>query len=372
MSLRFNALRAIPRRTLAAPRRAVPALFSFFSFCALAATHAVAGVVNPDISALGQVRGSFTDDAASPDKNTPALNLGEAEFIFDAALNPYFRGWFNLAAGEEGVELEEAYATMVRGLPWGLGLKAGKYRLGFGRLNAVHPHAYPFLDAPRAWQSLMPGEEGFNETAVQASMLLPTPGLSDLAGASTISVDLLQGRSFHPEDERSALGWLGRWSHALLLGDAGALEAGVSGATGLDDVDAKARGYLLGVDAKTKLRFDASELTLQAEGAWRRSHSVDTLSGDVSAEERAGFYGFADYRYRARWNAGVLFEQWQREGAPEFSDRAVKAFAGFAVMEESTLLRLAVERFMPEGEAAVHTVSLQLLFSMGPHKPHQF
>jgi hypothetical protein len=53
-------------------------------------------------------------------------------------------------------------------------------------------------------------------------------------------------------------------------------------------------------------------------------------------------------------------------------DKSVKVFAGYAVLEESTLLRLAWEHYMPDGGNAVNTVSAQLLFSMGPHKPHQF
>jgi hypothetical protein len=335
---------------------------------------AAAGVVNPDISALGQVRAAVTDEPGSPDENQPTLGLGETELILDAALNPYFRGAFTLAADEEGFGVEEAYASMVKGLPWGLGLKAGKYRLGFGKLNPVHPHAYPFLDAPRAWASLMPGgEEGFNETAVQLSDLLPTPG----NWASTISVDAIQGSSFHPEDERTRLGWLGRWSNAFLIGERGALEAGASGATGLDAIDARARGYLLGADLKVKFYLsEASQLTLQTEAAFRRSHALDTATGAVPAEERQGFYGFADYRFRTRYNAGVLFEQWERshaEGGPsEAVDRSVKVFAGFAVLEESTLLRVAFERFMPDGGPAVNTASAQLLFSMGPHKAHKF
>ena len=53
-------------------------------------------------------------------------------------------------------------------------------------------------------------------------------------------------------------------------------------------------------------------------------------------------------------------------------DRAFRVFGGFAVMEESTLLRLMYERFLPQDQDAINTVTLQLLFSMGPHKPHQF
>jgi hypothetical protein len=333
-----------------------------------------AGVVNPDISAIGQVRAQVTGDPASTDKNRPVLALGESELILDAPLNPYFRGAFTLAAGEEGFGVEEAYTSMVKGLPWGLGLKAGKYRLGFGKLNAVHPHAYPFLDAPRAWTSLMPGgEEGFNETAFQISELLPMPG----DWASTLSVDAIQGISFHPGDNRNRMGWLGRWSHSFLIGDATAFEAGVSGATGWDELDAKARGALVGVDLKAKFYLPgSSQLTLQGEAVFRRSHEVDTLSAAVTDENRSGGYVFADYRFHTRYNAGVLAEQWKRAlsegGMPGSTDRALKVFAGYAVLEESTLLRVAFERYLPDDGPAVNTVSAQLLFSMGPHKAHQF
>ena len=345
----------------------------FFPLISLVPLLANAGVTNPDISALGQVRASLTNDAGSPDRNQPVLGLGETELIVTAPLNPYFNGAFTLAAGEEGFGVEEAYASMVRGLPWGLGIKAGKYRLGFGKMNPVHPHAYPFLDGPRGWASLMPGgEEGFNETAVQVSDLLPTVG----NWASTVSVDVIQGSSFHPEDDRTRLGWLGRWSNSFVIGST-ALEAGVSGATGYDDIDAKARGMLVGGDLKLKFYLPASsQLTLQGEAAYRRSHLVDSATGITSEENRQGFYGFADYRFHTRYNVGLMAEQWEREvvdGSPAgLTDRSIKVFAGFAVLEESTLLRVAFERFFPDDGSAVNTVSAQLLFSMGPHKAHQF
>ena len=348
-----------------------PAVFATIAAIPIGSLPARAGVVNPDISALGQLRAGLTDDAASPDKGQPALGLGESELILSAPLNPYFNGAFTLSAGESGVEVEEAYATMVRGLPWGLGLKAGKYRLDFGKLNAAHPHAYPFIDPPRSWVSLMPGgAEGFNEAAFEVSALLPTPG----TWASTVSADVLQGNSFHSGDDRNRIGWLGHWSNAFLLGEpGGALEAGLSAASGTDDVGSKARGWLLGADAKAKLPVGYTGwLTLQGEAALRREHPADTTVASPASRDRSGFFAVADYRPVPRWNGGALYEQWQRDGATTPVDRAARAFVGYAVMEETTLLRLSVERYMPAGETPVHTVSAQLLFSMGPHKAHQF
>ena len=324
---------------------------------------AAAGVSNPDISALGQVLGSWTDDPASPDRDDPALAPGEAELVLDAWLNPYFKGWFTLAGGPEGIGIEEAYAAMAKGLPWGLALKAGKYRLPFGKLNPAHPHALPFIDPPRSARSLLFGEEGFNEAAVEVSELLPTPG----DWASTVYADLLAGESFHPGQEGSRLGGLGRWANAFLLGEKGALETGVSGATGIDSLGPETRAWLAGADAKARFYLEGgSQLTLQAEGFFKRAHPGGAV------EDRSGFYAFGDYRYHTRWNGGLLYEQWEREGDPGRVDRAARAFLGYAVMEETTLLRLACERFFPEGEDAYSTVTLQLLFSMGPHKAHQF
>ncbi len=347
--------------------------FLSFSIFPILAMGVHAGVVNPDISALGQVLGGITDDTASRDKNQPTLKSGEVEVDLDAALNPYVYGAFVLSADQNGFSVEEAYASVVKGLPWALGIKAGKYRLGFGKINPMHPHALPFIDPPRSVVSLLPGgEDGFNETGVQVSDLLPTPG----DWASTVSADVLQGQEFHPNDERTRLGWLGRWANDFLIGDATAIETGVSGATGIDSIGPDTRTYLLGADAKAKFYLPgASQLTLQAEGIFRQSHVTDTLAPDAftySSESRWGGYVFADYHYQTQYNGGALYEQWERAGAPSRMDKSVKVFAGYAVLEESTLLRLAYEHFMPDGGKAVNTVSMQLLFSMGPHKAHQF
>jgi hypothetical protein len=189
-----------------------------------------------------------------------------------------------------------------------------------------------------------------------------------------VSADVLQGNSFHPDDDRNRIGWLGRWSNAFLLGErGGALEAGVSAATGVDDIGANARGWLLGVDTKAKLPVGvAGWVTLQGEAAFRRSHASDTTGATPETQDRSGFFALTDYRPLPRWNGGALYEQWQREGDPSAVDRAARVFAGYAVMEETTLLRVSLERYMPDGGSAVHTISAQLLFSMGPHKAHRF
>jgi hypothetical protein len=335
-----------------------------------AAVHA--GVTNPDISALGQVIGGYTDDPSSPSADEATLQSGEMELVLDAYLNPYVKGWFTLSGSEEGFELEEGYASIVKGLPWGLAAKIGKSRLDFGKVNPMHPHAYPFIAPPRALVSLLPGgEEGFNETGAQVSDLLPTPG----DWASTVSAEVIEGAEFHPDRDFTRLGWLGRWANDFLIGETGALETGLSVSEGKTVSPESDAAWLYGADVKAKFYLpNSSQLTLQAEGVYRRFPEPESAGADsvVVNDNRGGFLAFADYRYHTRWNGGLFYEQWERGEGTDKTDRAFRAFAGFAVMEETTLLRLMYERFLPEGEDAVNSVSLQFLFSMGPHKAHQF
>jgi len=135
----------------------------------LGAGPASAGVINPDISILGQPFARWTDDPSDPSAKRFVLNEGEVETVFDAYLNPYAKGYFVLSLGEEGIEVEEGYFTLLRGLPGGLALKGGKYRVGFGKLNVMHPHAVPFADRPRVLAAYLPGDEAFNATGSRAT-----------------------------------------------------------------------------------------------------------------------------------------------------------------------------------------------------------
>ncbi len=329
-----------------------------------------AGVTNPDLSAIGQVMGGYTDSAGSKNSQDPTLRLGEAEIVLDAYLNPYLKGWFTLTGGEDGIGVEEAYTSVVKGLPWGLGLKAGKHRLDFGKVNPSHPHAYAFIDPPRSLTSLLPGgSDGFNETGLQVSDLLPTPG----DWASTVSAEVIEGKQFHPGQDYTSLGWTARWANDFLIGDIGALETGLSGASGQDAGRDADPAYLYGGDVKAKFYLPgASQLTAQAEAIYKRGHLSDSLPTDLRADNRFGWLASVDYRYHTQFNGGALYEQWNRLGDAEKTDRAFRVFAGYAVLEESTLLRVAYERLLEEDRAGVNSVSMQLLFSMGPHKAHQF
>jgi hypothetical protein len=370
--------------------------------CALATAcpPAFAGVTNPNISIIGQPFARWTDDASSPSRRRATFDAGETEIFFDDYLNPYARGTFALAIGEEGLELEEGYFTLDRGLPAGLGLKGGRYRAGFGRLNPLHPHTYPFVERFRVLAAYLPGEESFAETGVQVSKLFALPGDVSV----TASADALQGDTFRIDREPSGalddpLGadpeegdrpgeartaGLGRVAVFAPLGERSGIELGASAAHGTNNVAAGARTTLWGVDARAKLwRGERAYAVLQAEVV-KLDRDVAGWDGAAGAYtttrvQPVGGYAYADWNWNARWNAGVAYERFQQVTTGKEWDQAFGAFAGIALLEETTVFRLAVRREEPgraSGEAVdpdpIHTITLAVIFSMGPHKAHQF
>ena len=331
-----------------------------------------AGVTNPNISVIGIMRLYTTNDSTDVNHDRAQISLDETEIQADAALNPFANGTFVFAIADGGIDVEEGYFTIVRGLPRGFGFKAGKYRVGFGKLNPVHDHAYPFIDRFRVLAAYLPGHESYNEIGGQVSYRLPFPG--DVS--STVSADVFQGNSFHPNEDGSRPAWLGRWSNFFLVKDPSALELGVDVSQGTNNVAAKTMTTLYGADAKLKWWFNARDfVVLQAEVLGMDREDPDSLGG-VSHRKPFGGYLFGDYTLRKIYNFGVKYERFER---PQLDangnkpwDQSTGAWAGLALLEETTLFRFNWDRFVPKGAQVYNTFTVQALWSMGPHKAHQF
>ncbi|HEX5673750.1 MAG TPA: TonB-dependent receptor, partial [Azonexus sp.] len=73
------------------------------------------------------------------------FSLDHTELILSASVDPYFRGYFNIALLDEEVEIEEAW-FQTTSLGNGLSLKGGRFLSGIGYQNEHHPHAWDFAD----------------------------------------------------------------------------------------------------------------------------------------------------------------------------------------------------------------------------------
>lgn len=364
--------------------RPLPCVFlTGFALVIALAPSAFAGVSNPDISVIGQPSVRYTDEVGSPDRKRGTIDVGETELVLDAPLNPYARGTVVAALATDGAEVEEAFFVLNRGLPAQFALKGGKYRAGFGRLNAAHPHTYPFAERFHVLAAYLPGEESLNETGLSLSRRL---ALGD-AIAIEAAADWLAGASFRateendegyaadPRRDESRPSFLGRLSGFRMLGERSAVEFGASAIRGTNNVSAATRTTVLGADLKAKLwNSPRSYLLLQAEGLGLRREEAarDSLRGGPGTATRAGGYIFVDYNFATRYNAGASFEAYEQGDDAGESAHAFGLFAGFALMEETTAFRLDWNRFSPPESAAINALTLRIIYSMGPHKAHQF
>ena len=355
--------------------------------------------LNPDISVVGQPLITWTDDAASPARKRPVLDVGETELVFDAALNPYARGFFTLAFADGEVGVEEGFFSLLRGLPAGIALKGGKYRVGFGKFNLLHPHQVPFAERPGVLTAYLPGEESYNETGADLSYRLPLP----TAWSVTASADVLQGDSFRLPREPSAApddplvfdpengdaqaepraAWVGRLAAFAPVGDRSGVELGFTVTEGTNNVAAWARTRLLGGDVKAKLWTGPNAYVLlqgeilsldRDEASWDDVASRYTLTGFRGT----GGFLFADFNWDRRYNVGASVETFEDPSVAGERQTAFGLFAGFALMEETTAFRLDWRRIQPAAPPggpdpeAIQQLTLRAIFSMGPHKAHQF
>ncbi len=346
--------------------------------------------INPDISLIGDIRSSWNNNDADAESDQLNLNLHEVELALQGYLNPYARADAFFAFHEgEGAEVEELYVTFTRGLPFGLSVRAGQYLLDFGKLNPLHPHAYSFIVTPLPNSEYF-GEEGLRDVGIHASLPIPTGDV-----ATTVSADLLKGDFISPHahggetevDEPEQLnerGFAARWNSFVPISEFTSLSLGASAVTGVPAENT--RRWLWGGDMKFRWKPDRySSLTLVCEytGNRRRietSEDADslvapTMHGGEAHDylSRHGLFGYVDYQFRQRYNLGAIGDWVQ--GAEDENEELWRfgGFVGFAPVEETSLLRLLVaynkDVALDEG---YWSGILQLVFSLGPHKPHAF
>lgn len=233
--------------------------------------------MNPDISIIPDFRTSTTTEKGVPEKNKINFSLEEIEAAIQAPLNPYARADVFIAFVNDEtapVDIEEAYFTIQKGLPWNFNLKGGKFLVDFSKLNTAHPHAYPFVYRP-LYQENFFGEEGLKDVGLELNTLMPTGDTYTKISGTVSTGDELDG-------ERKNLFFAGRISSFFQLSDLSAFEAGFGSATGVTDTIAD-RFKWFNADIKYKWKKDQyTSFTLWGEALMSRFRGLNTYGGYIA------------------------------------------------------------------------------------------
>ncbi|HEX9007260.1 MAG TPA: hypothetical protein VF889_08190 [Bacteroidota bacterium] len=348
--------------------------------------------INPDISIIPRFLIESNDGEKLPqgirEFSRPDFQFQELELAIQAYLNPFARGDVILTVPGPDVEnarlgIEEAYASVLRGLPLDLNMRIGKYRAEFGKLNMVHPHAWSFITQPLE-QARFLGEDGLNDLGISASLLLPTGDVY-----SKLTVDLLRGLSIKngpglPDTTgaRPYYATSGRLMGFFTLSDFSDMEVGLSALTGIHDPYTRDRFWYFNGDLKYKYRPSSyTALTLQAEYLYNTRTITagpapgTAASATVSTVNTGGLYAFADYQFFKIFNTGLRYDWSEAPYSASDKARGFSLWFGYYPVEETLGLRFEYQHTVtdtPAGSQAVNLLALQVLFSMGPHKAHPF
>lgn len=324
---------------------------------------AMAKVLNPDISVIGDFLGAVGRNSVAP---VPALEMHESEVGFQAIVDPYARGDFFLTFGEQGVGLEEGYLTFTS-LPGGFVAKVGKMRSSFGVVNTLHNHTLPWTDRPLVTESLVGGEDGINDAGASLSRILPAPkGIFLEATGQVFRGD--SGDVFKAS-HKGDVSVVGRLRGYRDLTESTNLDLGVSYARGHNDQGSNFLTQLYGADAtlrwKPLRRAIYHSFVARTELVWSRREQL------FVTPQAFGFYTSGEYRLNRRWTLGGRFDRSDRARDANLTDSGFSALLTYWPSEFSQLR--GQYRFMRYADGREgNELRFQFLYSLGAHGAHPF
>lgn len=347
-------------------------LLSIFLSAIVAVTAFGQTTTNPDVSFIGDFRMIAHQD--SPDgTDNPQFQFDELEMAASGYLNPYSRGDAVVAFANAGeIDIEEAYATLLRGLPWNLQIKTGKYLVDFGKLNTQHAHQWSWMERPLMFQRFF-GEEGLKDLGINVTTMIPI-GRSALG----ISGNALKGAFLFPEDSEDTppMAGSGRVSLFAPVSEHSEIEMGVSALHAQDDFVNKRWATMGDIDFKYKWKPDMYKSLVIVAEALTSSKTIaeDTLDSDATKKVSAmGAFVSVDYQFHKRFDVGSFYDYSQSPFDDKDNQTAYGVFAGFGIAEETYRLGLLLRHDDASAlEKGFNTIQLQLLWALGPHKPHTF
>jgi len=366
---RIAALEAKLAETQAAPQAPAPAPEP----AAPAQPSAASGAkyFNPDMAVIGNFLGAAGHNEVSP---SPALAMPESEVSFQAIVDPYMRADFFLAFGEEGVELEEGFATLTE-LPGSLQAKVGKMRAAFGKVNTLHTHVLPWADRPLVINNLVGGEEGISDAGVSVARLIPIGNVFFEATGQAFRGDAAGGE-LYKSSKPGDLSYVGHLRGYFDITESTNLDFGASYSQGhnaagiVDDVDVgRFTTQLFGVDATFRWRPLTRAIYHQfvARTEYIRSHR-DQSDGLQKAD---GFYVSGDYQFARRWWIGGRLDQSERADDASLLDRGQSFLLTFKPSEFSQF-RGQYRRTAYGSGPAANEFLMQFQFAIGAHGAHPF
>lgn len=320
----------------------------------------------------------FSAQAAHNLDQPYGLQFDEAEISLISTVDPYWTLTSNIVFTSDNVDPEEVWVRNTS-LP-AIQLKLGQIRGTFGKHALLHPHAFPFIQAPIVMPNTI-GEEGFKDPGLEAAWLTPLPWYAELTGGVYRAHDLDED---HPLDFGSTahdnIPYLGHFKNLFDVNDETTLEIGQSflHGEGADGNGHMAFGADLTVRNVPAKQSNRRGWILQSEYLQKGS----SVAGDY-IREQDGEYASFQYRLSQTWWAGIRGEQARKsftdfvvdENGDPLAAKITRGSVNLAwAPSEFSFLRL--EYSHSKADQGVHPTDdrlmLQMSYTIGYHPAHAY
>jgi hypothetical protein len=323
---------------------------------------------NPDLSAIGDFRSSY---ASSGDRRFEAY-LNEVEFQVASVVDPYAREEFlfsfgkTAGTGELGIELEVGTVTSTF-LPYGLQLTLGKFKPQFGKINALHPHYFSFIEFPRMISNFFESEGMFMEGA-SASWLVPNP--LDFYQELVFEV----GRAGSEPNESFVQGggdkllYAGHVKNFFDLNENESFELGLSALNGPNKT--LLTTTIAGIDLTYKwkpLRFNTYR-----SFTWQNEFLVSRMKVNPnSVVQSYGAYSYIEHQMEKRWYVGVRYDYGGLPGVEGQRDQSGTLLLRFQPTEFQ-IIALQYQYIQRNYASDYGQITLRLISGIGTHGAHAY
>jgi len=242
----------------------------------------------------GFIDNKNTLDTAIPFNKNKGFNLNYAEVAMHSTVDPYFEAFANFHLHPNEFEIGEAF-VQTRALPYGLLIKAGKFKSDFGRINSKHQHSWHFDSQPIIYEALF-GPDAISDPGVQAQWVAPTDtyimlGAEALQGTNESSFGDTDGNNLY----------VGYIKNSIDIGDDLSILDGLSIAHGKNDTKNSTDVY--GLDLTLRYQLGSySSLSWQSEYLYRNKDI-----GKIT-NKQAGLYSEFIYQHNNNISTGVRYD----------------------------------------------------------------
>jgi len=294
--------------------------------------------------------------------------------------------------GETSVELEEAFVRTL-GLPYGLGIKAGRFLTPVGYMNDHHTHTDDFADRPLPNRAFLGG--AYKDDGVMATWILPTDFYARIGAAVFRGNDFPGGGSVGAGpgawlafartggDVGDNQSWLAGLS--MLQTRPGARE-GNDGAVifhGNSDLYAASLRYIwdpTGNSQQQEVTFQGEYFLRMEDGTYE---DTDAATGVVAYNgNQRGWYAQGVYKFAPQWRVGTRYSRLTADGVPVGLAGSALDSGGHdpwnaTVMadwtnSEFSRVRLQYSHEAPSKGETDNQLMLQYVMSIGSHPAHTF